>query len=126
MDKVESYIYLPSVTFPKLAILVLYLRIFTTRPYRITTYCVGSIVVLNCIVGLVANTVICWPFAYFWDRSISGGSCLDIFAAYRYISIPNAVTDLIMLVLPMRALYRLRVDLSVKIGLIATFMLGSL
>lgn len=126
MDKVESYIYLPSVTFPKLAILALYLRIFTTRGYRIATYCVGSIVVLSCIVGLVANSIVCQPFAYFWDKSIPNGRCLDVVAAYRYISIPNIVTDLMMLILPMRPLFKLRVSLPLKLGLIATFVFGSL
>jgi hypothetical protein len=34
--KVHELLYGPSIVFPKLAILVLYYRIFTTRPYQIT------------------------------------------------------------------------------------------
>ncbi|KAJ6014791.1 hypothetical protein N7540_009382 [Penicillium herquei] len=49
----------------------------------------------------------CRPFAASWDPTIPGAKCLSLRACYTYGSVPNIVTDVVMLLLPMPV----RVDL---------------
>jgi hypothetical protein len=124
--KIEEFTWNLSVAFPKLAILFLYMRIFTTRRYRMAAYMSGALITVNLVAGLALSSSICTPLAYSWDKTIPGGKCGDIMAAYRSIGFPNLVADVILLVLPLPAIYRLHVDLPVKIGIFITFLSGSL
>lgn len=126
LEEVEGFIYMASITFPKLAVLALYMRIFTMRPYRIAVYITGGTIILNCIGGMIAHSILCAPFTFSWERTTPGGICGNNVAAYLWFSVLNVVTDVVMLVLPMPALYKLRVELAVKIGLFFTFICGSL
>jgi len=50
----------------------------------------------------------CRPLAYHWDKSIPGGKCGNIMVGYKYFTIPNLLTDIIMLILPLPAIYKLQ------------------
>jgi hypothetical protein len=127
IDKAVELIDLAAITGSKLVILCLYMRIFNTdRRYQIATYLVGSIIVLTWLAAFILSFSICKPFAFQWDHSIPGGKCGDIMGTYAFISVPNITTDLMMLVLPLPALYRLHVDFATKVGLFATFLTGSM
>ncbi|KAL2041445.1 hypothetical protein N7G274_005827 [Stereocaulon virgatum] len=45
-------------------------------------------------------------------------------ACYRYISIPNLVTDVVILILPLHVVWHLHAGVAQKIGLTVTFMTG--
>lgn len=124
LDVAEEFIYNFSIALPKLAILCLYGRVFTTKPYRYAIYATGSIVVLTLIVGQICAIAICQPFSYMWDKSISNGHCGNISAVYRYISFPNLLTDVCILVLPLHGVWRLHAKVVHKIGLTVTFLTG--
>ncbi|KAF2117349.1 hypothetical protein BDV96DRAFT_644773 [Lophiotrema nucula] len=126
LTKVIEFLYLLSTTFPKLAILALYKRIFPSRPYQIATYTVAALVLLTCVGGVLTSLTICRPFAYHWNKTISGGHCGDSTAEYQYIGIPNIVTDLLILALPMPGIYKLHTDMPIKFGLFLTFLAGSI
>ncbi|ORX93612.1 hypothetical protein BCR34DRAFT_580405 [Clohesyomyces aquaticus] len=125
IDKAVEYIYILAITGSKLAILCLYLRIFRSRSYRLATYSVAALVGLNWLAGFLLSCTICQPCTFQWDKSIPGGHCGEIMQAYLYISVPNILTDILMLILPLPAIYRLHIDLTAKIGLFATFLMGS-
>ncbi|CAG8982843.1 hypothetical protein HYALB_00006653 [Hymenoscyphus albidus] len=74
-------IYMASVTFPKIAILTLYLRIFTDRLARALTWVMGAILALFFLGGLVLALAMCQPYRYKWDKTING-HCGDILAGY--------------------------------------------
>ena len=124
LDNAAATLYNFSILFPKLTILNLYARIFSTRPYRYAIYSVGSIMILTCIAGQIVILTLCRPYAYSWDKSIPNGSCGDIPAAYRYISLPNLLTDFCILVLPLHGVWRLHLETINKIGLSCVFLLG--
>ncbi|KAH8885978.1 hypothetical protein GQ53DRAFT_845118 [Thozetella sp. PMI_491] len=121
-------VYMAGVTLPKVAILLLYLRVFVAeRKIWIGTCIVLGVVVANYVcTGLIATFTICQPFAFKWDKTIPGGHCANLMAAYRYISIPNILTDLAILILPLSPLYRLQLSPVRKFGLLVTFLAGSL
>jgi hypothetical protein len=126
IDKAVELIYLPAITCSKFVILCLYMRIFNTdRRYQFATYFIGSIILLNWLAAFILSFSICQPLAAHWDHSIPGGKCGNIIKAYQFISVPNLVSDFMMLILPIPALYKLHVDLGTKIGLFATFLTGS-
>lgn len=115
-----------AITGAKFVILSLYMRVFSTdRRYRIATYVVGTIIALNWLASLIASLSNCKPFAANWDKSIPGAKCGSVIRGYQFIGIPNIITDVMMLLLPLPALYKLQVDIGTKIGLFATFMIGS-
>lgn len=119
-------VYLWSVTFPKLAILAMFLRIFTHGFYRNTAMIIAAILVAS----LVANTLVslssCKPMAYFWDKSTPNGYCpVDLGKFYIWATFPNIVTDVMMLILPQPMVWKLHTSRSVKLGLSVTFFTGS-
>lgn len=122
-----EFLYMAGVTFPKVAILVLYLRIFVERKVRIITWLVIGVVMSQWVAtGIIASFLTCQPFAFKWDKSIPNGHCADTSAAYKYVSIPNILTDLAVAILPMSTLYRLQISRIRKIGVSLTFLAGSL
>ena len=123
---VVEFLNVAAFTCAKIAILALYLRIFTLKPYRISAYVIGSIVLANWLVAFVLSCFKCAPFAYNWDRTIPYGSCLDINREYQWITFPNIVTDVMILLLPMRVVWKLQVPRVQKIGLAVTFLTGCL
>ncbi|KAF2741961.1 hypothetical protein M011DRAFT_433877 [Sporormia fimetaria CBS 119925] len=123
--KAEEFTWGLSVMFPKLSILCLYMKIFTTRPYRMAAYMTGMAIILTTLAVIISGFAMCRPFAFFWDKTIPGGVCGDIMAGYRYIGIPNLLTDIVLLVLPLPAVYHLHTNISVKLGLFFTFISGS-
>ena len=121
-----SFYYFFCVAWPKLAILALYLRLFTPRTYRIIVYVLAFIVAATGIVCSVMALNLCRPFEYNWNKEIPSGTCVDEQAFYRWGSLPNILTDLAMLVLPMPIVWRLHISANMKLGLTVAFLMGSL
>jgi len=126
LELVIEFAYVYAVTFPKLAILNLYLRIFTTTLHRRLTWCIGGVIVASCVIYNLVSFGICQPFAYNWDKSIEGGFCGNLLLAYQLASFPNIITDLAMLILPLPVIWNLHTDMAQKVGLTVTFLTGSL
>ena len=84
----------------------------------------GSIVILTCVAGQMFGLAICRPFSYLWGKSIPNGKCGDIPAPYRYISLSNLLTDIGILILPLRGIWRLQTKVVHNIGLSITFLMG--
>ncbi|KUJ19545.1 uncharacterized protein LY89DRAFT_780467 [Mollisia scopiformis] len=120
-----GYINPVAITLPKLAILGLYLRIFTIKAYRYLAYGIAAVLIANWIATLVSVSLICRPFAYQWDKSIPGGTCLQYQWMYTWFSIPNLVTDVAILVLPLPIIWNLQMSLNKKIGITITLITGS-
>ena len=120
-------LYCTAVVFPKLSILASYLRIFLARPYRITAYVLGCIIAANGIAGVVTSLASCHPFsARYQNPEYAELHCIDTVAYWRWISLPNILTDIIMLFLPLPILWSLRMSKKDKFALIFIFMTGSM
>ncbi|KAL4864475.1 hypothetical protein BDV12DRAFT_201085 [Aspergillus spectabilis] len=114
------------VTPAKLSILLFYLRIFDTFNFRILTYIVGFLVLGHGIGVFFAAIFQCSPVQYAWDKTIAGGSCFDQQAFYRYVSPPNILTDLLILIMPLPFVWKLHTRLTQKLALTGVFLLGGL
>lgn len=118
--------YYTMVAVPKLAVLALYSRLLTIEPYRTIIRVLATILVLSAIVIFVMCLNLCQPFEANWNPYIPGAKCLDQQAFYTYASLPNIVTDVAMLILPIPVVWKLHASKKVKLGLVATFLTGSL
>ena len=119
-------LYCTAVIFPKLSILGFYLRIFTTKLFRITVYIIAGILIVNGIAGVITSLSTCQPFAARWDPSIPGAHCINTPQYWRWISFANIATDVVMLCLPLPAVWRLHVSTAQKYGLTLVFLTGSM
>ena len=115
-----------AVALSKCAILLLYTRVFTTRKrgFTIAVYIVGAVVVATGVVNALTAIFQCTPVPYKWDKAISGGTCIDVVAFERYMAIPNVVTGVVMLLMPLPLVWALNVTLRQKIALTLTFLHG--
>lgn len=118
-------IYLCSVTFSKLAILDTYLHIFIDKFSRYAVYAVGSVVILSLVVNLPTVIAQCRPVSFLWDP-VPGGWCNDTHAHFTWASLPNILTDFMMLILPIPMIVKLHASWRVKAGIFITFLVGSL
>lgn len=120
-----DWLYLTSVALPKISVLCLYLRIFTSRGARLTCHVLLWFVVATWLAYIIAANFQCTPFKFQWDKKIPGGHCFDIGAYYKSTSVPNIVTDLVILVLPVPTVVNLKATMTRKLGLSFVFLVGS-
>ncbi|KAL2813026.1 hypothetical protein BJX63DRAFT_443261 [Aspergillus granulosus] len=119
-----QFLWVLSLSCSKISILFLYLRIFPVRWLVLSSWATITIIVAWAIATILAGCLICRPFAYNWDQTIPGGKCGDQVTSFTVTGVVNLVTDVIVLVLPMRSLYKLQMATYKKVTLIAVFGLG--
>ena len=123
-----SILYTIASTLPKLSMCTLYLRVFSIAsmwPRRVT-YGMIVFLIVNCIAWLVPTILVCQPISTYWTPNfLSHGHCINspIFGTWK--TFPNIVSNLVMLVLPMPTLYKMNMARAKKIGVMITFMAGS-
>jgi hypothetical protein len=98
----------------------------TDRPSRLISHALIYILLAYCIAFSVATALQCIPLEYQWNKDIPGGKCFDVPLFWKSLSIPNIVTDVIILVLPIPTILRLRLSTPQKIGLFTVFLSGSM
>ncbi|KAL8677798.1 MAG: hypothetical protein Q9186_005805 [Xanthomendoza sp. 1 TL-2023] len=124
-DQATQVLFGCSITATKLSILLFYNRLF---PFR-TFHLVSLITIIASIlwwVGVMLTAFLhCRPFAYYWDRSIPGGHCVnDNLIGYTITSF-NIVTDLIVLILPIPWLWGMNMAVPKRMAVVGLFVLGS-
>jgi hypothetical protein len=120
-----TVIYAIGINIPKLAILVLYRNLFPMRTVRIVVWTLAGILVLQSISNIVALLAACQPFEANYNPTIPGAKCMDKELFFTWASIPNVVTDLAMLILPLPIVWGLHNTRRIKIALTFTFLVGS-
>jgi hypothetical protein len=118
-------IYVIAATVPKMAILDLYLNIFTDKTQRYLTYGIGGCLILAAIANIVTTLAQCEPIYQLWNP-VPDGWCHNIHAHFTWGSFPNMFSDLIMLMLPIPMIIRLHASWKIKLGIFLTFIMGSL
>lgn len=68
----------------------------------------------------------CTPVQYFWNKTISGGHCVDQNLGYAIDSIINAVQVLVAILLPIPILWNLQMPLAKKIRTMLALFVGVL
>jgi hypothetical protein len=89
---VIEIIHPPAVAFSKLAVLLLYLKAFTSKTTRLITWLTIYVVIGTWFSYTIAIMFQCRPFAFNWDKSIPGGTCFNVMSFSESSSVPNIVT----------------------------------
>lgn len=109
----------------KLTLLVLYYRIFWAQTAVRYAIYFGFVFVVCSNTGLLFATIFsCTPIAKAWN-SMLPGHCIPVQVLPWLSGALSLVTDLYILILPMRPLWHLNMMLLQKMKLIAVFSLGS-
>lgn len=123
---VTEFIYGIVIATEKTAILILYHRIFQIqRWFRYLVYAMIAYIWAWAISELLVAIFQCHPIAYQWDTTIDG-RCINRLAFYRWISIPNLVHDVALLVIPAPMVWKLQISKQQKMALSLVFLLASL
>ncbi|CAI6338743.1 unnamed protein product [Periconia digitata] len=123
--KTHELIYVISIPFPKLAVISLYLRLFQEKFCRTALQGTAVVISATALFGFVSVFANCRPFHAFWDKSIPEQCSFDPMTTMKFYSIPNIVTDVVMLLVPIPALYRLNISMLAKVGAACTFLIST-
>lgn len=115
-------VYCSAVVPAKLAVLHLYLHIFTDKRLRFACWVVVAIILANWLATTISGILACRPISYFWTQQ---GTCFNVNAFFRWSGLPNILTDVAMLILPIPMVYNLQTLLRMKVAIACTFLLGS-
>lgn len=106
------------------------LRIASGRlKYVYSLYAVSAMFVLMNLIAMLYIIFHCWPVAYAWDTSISGGKCkpaqtlADIYYATTAV---NIATDWFSALLPVPLLWNVQLNRNAKVSVGIILGLGAL
>ncbi|EKG09440.1 hypothetical protein MPH_13521 [Macrophomina phaseolina MS6] len=112
--------------FSKLSILSFYVRFCRYRKLRMAIYTLMGVVAIYSVISSFSFLYACRPMAKYWDLRITRGSCIDKLAIPVFNGVMNTITDFFILLIPIFMIWRVKVPLRQKIGLILIFMTGGL
>lgn len=119
--------YLATAVSVKTSLLLLYYRIFgVVRWFRYLLAAVWAIVLLYFIICLFVAVFECKPVAFYWDKSIENGTCIDQKRFYRWNGVSNLLIDFLIWMLTLPLVWRLHLSLRQKLSLSFVLILGLL
>lgn len=117
--------YQMTVGLNKVAIILLYLRIFITSRFRIAAFLVLFIVVSWTIATVGATFGQCVPVRGAWDKSIKA-NCINYDVFWVPYAVGNIITDCMVLALPIPSILALEMNRRDKVLFCGIFLLGGL
>lgn len=118
-------VYIAAMCSVKLSYLLFYHRTFPTPGFRKWVWICIGIVVAYWTGCMLQAFLICRPFEKNWNPFIPG-HCASYKVAFVTTGVFNAITDLIIIALPIPVVSSLHLATATKIGLIAVFAVGFL
>lgn len=89
----------------------------TSKNTRIAIKATSILVVVILVIQIIIPFANCKPFSHNWTPMGPGKCAIPSLALWRYFSIPNVVTTFIMIIIPLPALYKLKVGTPTRIGI---------
>jgi hypothetical protein len=114
-----------SINLTKASILLLYLRLFVQKPFRLLCWTLLGFVTAYGIATTLASTFQCTPIPRAWNKALPG-TCLNTTIFWYANAGFSILGDVIILVIPMPLVYSLKLRLNQKISLMFVFALGFL
>lgn len=120
--------YLMNMLLVKLSILFMYRRIFTdvSHSFRVGSWVCGGVVVAWALAFVPAAIFQCTPISKAWEAD-KEGHCINLRANFIGVAIPNILTDVAILLLPVRVCWKLlKGSLLYRLSVSGIFLLGAL
>jgi hypothetical protein len=114
--------------FAKLAIILFLRRVIGTK--KASRVALDTLAVLTVIWGSANFFYTIWfckPVAYYWDRSIEGGWCVDndvYMVESKIIASTAVVMDVVMLAIPLPTVWHLKIRLRQKMAISFVLCIG--
>jgi hypothetical protein len=122
---IEQINYKMVICLNKVSVVLLYRRIFVANGFRILCWVVLSLVISWTIAALGATIFQCVPVRGAWNSTVPA-TCIDTSMFWMAYAITNILTDGIVIVLPMREVFKLNLNKRQKAMLCGVFLLGGL
>lgn len=110
----------------KMSILLVYLRIFPGQRFRHAVYGINAVLVFHGILYFLLTALQCLPVDSIWDRYITNRRCINTNAILYSSGMLSIFEDIVILLLPMRQVWRLNIHRRRRLTLLALFSVGSL
>ncbi|KAK0103168.1 hypothetical protein ONS95_014966 [Cadophora gregata] len=125
---IAENIYVIVLGLVKISILTFYLRIFQHEArFRLAVYSTIVFIALGTTTISALTIFQCHPVPYFWDKDVRNGTCVDINALAYANSGLSIVQDLMIVVLPIRLVWRMGfLEGRKRVGVAFMFALGGL
>ncbi|KAI1483197.1 hypothetical protein F4774DRAFT_213840 [Daldinia eschscholtzii] len=117
-------IYATTIMTVKLSILKMYRQIFPVRLMKIGCLVLGCLAIIWWGAYVLIETFQCNPIKKLFNPDIKG-QCISFYKFMLGIMIPNTITDVAILCLPVYEIMNLRLTACQRITLSAVFLLGS-
>jgi hypothetical protein len=98
-------------------------RIFFAQSYAWIANLIMGLNVVWILQTILTSFLVCQPLSVHWDPTVQG-HCGNGRLAYALFSIFDIITDVAILILPLRLLARLQMEKKYKIALIGVFAFG--
>ncbi|KAL8923260.1 MAG: hypothetical protein Q9172_003202 [Xanthocarpia lactea] len=124
-DQATQVLFGCSITATKLSILFFYNRLFPSRTFYIVCLVTGVASILWWIGLMLTAFLHCRPLAYYWDRSIPNGHCVNNNLIGYTITSFNIVFDFVVLIMPIPWLWGMNMAIPKRMAVVGLFVLGS-
>lgn len=118
-------VYVTAVALIKTSVLLMYLRIFPSRGFRIAAGIIGATIVSWWIAIVLVCVFQCKPISKAW-LPWNDGVCINLKASFIGNAIPNILTDVAILCMPVQQVLKLQTNAIQKLMVLFMFGLGSL
>ncbi|KAI0014735.1 hypothetical protein F4780DRAFT_788472 [Xylariomycetidae sp. FL0641] len=125
---VGSILYSVAIMIFKIAILLQWARLFVPRGHKGSFYWTcRTLILLNILLYVIIVVTICAsckPFRRLWDKTVPGTCAVSREAIDVATAVGNLISDLVILVLPQRVIWKLQLKMEKKIGIAFIFVAG--
>ncbi|KAG9189276.1 hypothetical protein G6011_06144 [Alternaria panax] len=118
-------VYCTGVGLVKLSLLLMYMRIFPTKDFRIGAYILGLVTIGWVIAINFVSIFQCDPIRKAWLGPAVAGTCINLKASFIGNAVPNILTDVAILCMPIAQVLKLQVSTAQRASLIFMFLLGA-
>lgn len=117
-------VYTPTIALVKSSILLFYARVFPGVRFRRYLYGLGAVVALWWIACQFTTIFECTPIHFFWTQNPTTGHCINVKSYFIGQAIPNIITDIFIMALPLPLIWKLNLPQKQKFALSGIFLLG--
>lgn len=117
--------YIATIAVVKIAFLLMYVRAFDNHSMRVSFLVLGSMILTWSTGVMAARNFQCTPTSKAWD-SDEEGTCIGMKSVMMANTIPNVLTDICLLILPLAQVWRLVPTIQLRLQLLVVFSLGVL
>ncbi|KAK7911167.1 hypothetical protein PG985_013648 [Apiospora marii] len=107
----------------RVSLCLLYRRIFATASFRRKSTIVMALCIAYQIANSIVNLCMCVPLSKFWNR-LQAGQCINGDLFFLLVCIVETLLDVVVLVLPARAVFFVQIPLRTKLIVAGIFLLG--